>query len=122
MPYEEWERCGHDDSRHGFVISFPETPPKFDIAELEAKVKEMIAQKLPVTYLDERHVSIGGHSHRCTGPRIHVSNTEQIKGFRLLDHFLYDQINRRYLLVGCVGEDSEENLKKLEHHRQTAWN
>ncbi len=122
MPPQELARCGHDDARHGFVISFPDTAPSFDIAELEAKVQELIRQDLPVDYIDEHHVSIGGHSHPCTGPRIHVSSTGLIEDFRLLDHFLYDRLNRQYLLVGCVGKQSEENLKKLVRHQQTAWN
>lgn len=121
MPFEEWERCGHDDAKHGFVIFFPETQPKFDILELEQKVNEMIRQNLSVTYYDEQHVSIGGEIHRCTGPRIHVGRTGQIENFHLLNHFIYDPFKRRYLLVGCVGENAEENLKLLESHQQTAW-
>ena len=121
MPYEDWERCSHDDSRHGFVITFPETAPNFDIRELEAKVQDLIRQNLDVTYHDDMHVSIGGHLHRCTGPRIHVRRTGQIEGFRLLDHFLFDPFERKYLMVGCVGENVEENLKLLERHKQTAW-
>lgn len=121
MPKHELARCGHDDARHGFVISFPETAPDFSIAELEEHVLELIRRDLPVDYVDEQHVSIGGQSHPCTGPRIHVSRTGQIEEFRLLDHFLYDRLNRQYLLVGCVGKHSEENLKKLVRHQQTAW-
>jgi hypothetical protein len=114
MPQAELERCGHDDVRHGFVISFPEEAPNFDIGEMEQKVNEMIRQDLPITYVNSNHVSIGGTVHLCTGPRIHVNRTGQIQGFRLLNHFIYDSLNRRYLLVGSVGEDSEENLRKLD--------
>lgn len=114
MPAEELHRCGHDDVRHGFVISFPDKMPDFDIAELEAKVHAMIRQNLPITYVDNHHVSIGGQLHPCTGPRIHVSHTGKIENFHLLHHFIYDRLSRCYLLVGCVGNGAEENLRKLD--------
>ena len=118
MPKADMERCGHDDVRHGFVITFPETKPEFDIAEIESKVNEMISQNLPVTYVDNTHISIDGREHFCTGPRIHVSNTGHIKNFHLLHHFIYDRFARRYLLVGCVGNNAEENLQKLDEQQK----
>lgn len=118
MPKEDMERCGHDDVRHGFVITFPETKPAFDILELEKKVNDMIAQNLPITYEDANHISVNGKSHYCTGPRIHVSHTGKIENLHLLPHFIYDQFNRNYLLVGCVGKGAEDNLKKLDAHQQ----
>lgn len=114
----DMERCGHDDVRHGFAIYFPETKPEFDIEEIEAKVNEIIAKNLPVTYVDETHISVGEQIHKCNGPRIHVHHTGQIESFHLMHHFLYDHFKRRYLLVGCVGENSEELLKKLDIKRQ----
>ena len=115
MPPEELERCGHGDVRHGFVITFPDDrEPNFDIEELEKKVYDLIDQNLPVTYLDEKHVSIGGQSHPCTGPRIHVTSTGQIKDFHLLYHFIHDHFNKQYLLVGCVGQENLERLRRLE--------
>lgn len=114
MPKEEMERCMHDDVRHGFILAFPERPPQFEIAALERQVNAMIDQKLPINYLDEQHISINGAKHMCTGPRTHVRNTEEIRGFRLLPHFVFDAAARRYLLVGCVGEQSAEHLAKLE--------
>ncbi len=118
MPSEDLARCGHDDVRRGFVISFPDKEPVFDIAELEEKVKKMIAEDLPVTYEDNHHVFIGENEHVCTGPRIHVSRTGQIKNFHLLHHFIYDAFRRRYLLVGCVGEDAQEILCRLDDHQK----
>ncbi len=122
MSPEDLVRCGHDDVRHGFVISFPDRAPEFDIEALEAKVNELIAANLPVAYEDNRHVSIGGRLHPCTGPRIHVASTGQIHNFHLLHHFIYDRFGRRYLLVGCVGDDAEENLKKLDAQQEKQWN
>lgn len=114
MPPEDLARCGHDDVKHGFVITFSERKPDFDIAELEKKVLELIDKNLPVTYLDSHHVSIGGNTHTCTGPRIHVARTGQIKNFHLLHHFIYNRLTGKYLLVGCVGDDAEKNLEKLD--------
>ncbi|MBP3304616.1 MAG: alanine-tRNA synthetase second additional domain-containing protein [Oscillospiraceae bacterium] len=118
MPPQELARCGHDDVRHGFVIYFPDTEPDFNIAELEKNVNAMIREDLPVTYADANHVSIDGRLHPCTGPRIHVSRTGQISNFHLLHHFIHDRLNHRYLLVGCVGEGSEENLRKLDAQQE----
>ena len=44
-------------------------------------------------------------------------------GFKLMNHFIFDQFKRRYYLVGCVGENSEELLQALDNHRQhPGWN
>lgn len=118
MPAEDMARCGHDDVKHGFVITFSETKPNFDIPDIEKKVNEMIAANLPVTYLDNNHISIDGRVHFCTGPRIHVSHTGQIQNFHLLHHFIYDRFSRRYLLVGCVGQNAEKNLQKLDENQK----
>ena len=118
MPKDELARCGHDDVKHGFVISFPDTKPDFDIVELENKVNEMIKQDLLVDYVDSHHVSIGGDIHECTGPRIHVSRTGLIENFHLLHHFIYDRFKKKYLLVGCVGEEAEKNLQKLDDQQK----
>ena len=119
MPKEDLARCMHDDVKHGFVIAFPDRKPDFEIAELESKVNEMIKADLSVTYKDNNHVSIGDLIHPCTGPRIHVTKTGMIKNFKLLNHFIYDELNKRYLLIGCVGEGAEQNLQKLDEHQKT---
>ena len=111
------ERCGHADLRHGFAITFPETKPDIDIPELEKKVAEVIAQDLPVTYVDDHHISIGDCVQICDGPRVHVHRTGQVENFRLMHHFIYDRFTHQYLLVGCVGEKSDELLQKLEDQR-----
>lgn len=118
MNEADMERCGHDDVRHGFAIYFPDTRPEFDIRQLEEQVNGIIAQNLPVSYVDDNHISVGDKIHKCTGPRIHVHHTGQIENFRLMHHFIYDRFKRRYLLVGCVGEHSDELLKRLDNKRQ----
>ena len=57
---------------------------------------------------------LNGTLHPCTGPRTHVRTTGQIKGFCLLDHFVYDRKNDRYLLIGCVGEDTAKSMQLLD--------
>lgn len=113
LPPEDLARCGHDDVRHGFVITFPDYPPQIDLQEMGAKIDDLIAQDLPITYVDEKHVCIGEQIHPCTGPRIHVSRTGQIKDFRLLYRFLHDKRNNRYLLVGCIGERNLDYIRRL---------
>ena len=118
IPSDDLVRCIHDDVKHGFIIGFPEYKPNFDIAALENKVNELIAANLPITYVDNNHVSIGDKIHPCTGPRIHVSNTGMIDNFNLLNHFIYDQFTKRYLLLGCVGEKAAQALKKLDENQK----
>ena len=112
------ERCGHADLRHGFAITFPDFAPDIDLEELEKKVNDIIAQDLPVTYQDEHHIRIGENIQPCDGPRVHVSHTGLIENFRLMNHFIYDRFKKRYMLVGCVGERSDELLQKLDIQRQ----
>ncbi len=118
MDHFDVDRCGHDDVKHGFALYFPETKPDLDIVELEKKVNEVISQDLPVTYVDDHHIRVGNLLQKCTGPRIHVSSTGKIENFKLLHHFIYDRFKRRYLLVGCVGEKSDEILASLDLRRQ----
>ena len=112
------DRCGHDDVKHGFALYFPDTKPNVDLRELEAKVKDIIAQDLPITYVDENHIRVGNTVQKCSGPRIHVAHTGQIENFCLMHHFIYDRFKRRYVLAGCVGENSSELLKTLDIKRQ----
>ncbi len=109
---EDLERCEHDDVKHGFVIAFPNYPPDVDLVELEKTVHGLISQNLPITYVDETHVSIGSTVHKCTGPRIHVHSTGMVKDFHLLYHFVHEKLRNRYLLVGIVGQ---KHLDKVRH-------
>ena len=118
MTDHDRERCGHDDVRHGFAIYFPDTPPEIDIPALEAQVNAIIAENLPVGYVDDNHISVGDRVHKCNGPRIHVHRTGQIENFRLMHHLIYDRFKRRYVLVGCVGEGSDRILERLDNQRQ----
>lgn len=113
LTQEELDSCNHGDVHHGFLLSFPDNEPNLNLEEIEQKVLEMIAQDIPIDYVDESHILIGGKMHDCTGPRTHVRSTGKIQGFRLLHHLVHDPYAQRWLMVGCVGEDSEEHLKQL---------
>ena len=114
MPPQWMEKCQHGDVHHGFILSFRGEKPDIDIRELEKKANDAIAQDLPVEYVDESHIRIGGNLHSCTGPRTHVRSTGEIKNFCLLYDFVYDKMHDQYLLVGCVGEGAIERLKHFE--------
>ncbi len=113
LSQEDLDRCEYSDVRHGFVMGFPDHPPKVDLRELEKNIRDMIAQDLPVTYVDESHVRIGDIIHKCDGPRIHVSRTGMIKDLMILYEFFHDIRKNQYLLVGCIGEESLEYIRKV---------
>ena len=112
------ELCHHDDINHGFVMVFYDTPPQIDLVELEKQVNADIAKDMPIAYADERHVRIGETLHLCGGPRTHVTTTGKVEGFRLCHEIIYDNQRNRYLLIGLVGEHSEERIRKLQSTAQ----
>ena len=105
--------CHHDDINHGFVMVFYDNPPQIDLKELERKVNEDIAKDLPITYENETHVRIGDTVHLCSGPRTHVSTTGKVEGFRLCYEIICDSQRNRYMVVGLVGEHSDERISHL---------
>ena len=112
------KRGGHDDVKHGFAIYYQDRKPDVDLVELERKVNAVIAQDLPIAYVDDSHITIGDSLQECDGPRVHVHRTGQIQNFHLMHHFIYDKFKRRYLMIGCVGEHAEDLLKSLDLRRQ----
>lgn len=115
MPLADMRACHHDDVRHGFVLVFEHTKPALDLVELEKTVLQDIQNDVPIHFVDEEHISIGGELHPCTGPRTHVHSAGAIWGFRLEHEFIYDELGDRYLLIGHVGEpvDSTQILSGL---------
>ena len=118
LPPELLHVCHHDDIHHGFIMSFYEYEPRIIIADMERRVNEIIAQDLPVAYANESHVRVGNKVHPCSGPRTHVTSTGSIEGFRLYPEIIFDDQRNRYLVVGFVGENSEERINKLKHLKQ----
>jgi len=102
----------HADVRHGFILSYTDKPD-IDIPALEAEVLEMIRQDIPISYLDDMHIMIGDYKHLCTGPRMHVKSAGEIEGFRLLEQLFVDPITGQHMLVGLVGDTSEQRISDL---------
>ena len=118
LPPELLQVCHHDDIHHGFIMSFYEYEPRIIIADIERKVNEFIVKDLPVAYANESHIRVGDKVHPCSGPRTHVTNTGKIEGFRLYPEIIFDDQRNRYLVVGFVGENSQERIDKLRKHNQ----
>ena len=103
----------HTDVKHGFVLEF-ENKPDIDIEKLEEKVKGFIESAEDICFYDDTHIRIGEKRKCfCTGPRIHVQNTENIENFRLLKDFRFDPITKLYALVGIVGDEHIIDLHDL---------
>lgn len=103
----------HTDVRHGFVIEFEEKPD-VNLDEVEESVNELISKGIDICCLDEEHISIGeDFRHYCTGPRIHIGNTSDIKNFRLCKEFKYDRITKLYALIGLVGTEHTIDLNDI---------
>lgn len=94
----------HGDIKHGFLLEF-DSCPQVPINELEEKVKKLIEADLPISHSDEEHISLGkDRLYHCTGTRIHVHSTGDIKNFRLEKEYLYDPKEKVYMLAGRVDE------------------
>lgn len=106
------DKSKRSDVRHGFVLEFDEKPD-FDIAEVEAKVKEMIDKDLPVSYGDDYNVVIGDERIPCQAPRMHVRSTGCIENFALVPELVYDTKRGCYLLIGQVGNRERGIIKAL---------
>ena len=118
LPTELLNVCHHDDIHHGFIMSFYEYPPQIDLADMERRVKEDISRDLPVAYADESHIRVGTRLHSCNGPRTHVTTTGKIEGFHLYPEIIFDDQRNRYLVVGFVGEHSQDRIDKLRKYNQ----
>lgn len=94
----------HSDIKHGFILEFPEKPD-IDLDLVEQRVKELIHADLPICFSDDEHIRVGEVLYPCTGPRIHMKRTSEIKGFHLLKEFRYDPIDRLYTIAGIVGDE-----------------
>lgn len=94
----------HSDVKSGFVLQFNEKP-EFSVKQIEQEVNELINAELSVEYMDEETIKIGDMVTTCTGPRIHVENTSDIKGYDLSLDLEKDPSTGFYLLAGKIGQD-----------------
>jgi len=107
---------GHADVRRGFILSFPHEP-KIDLEDLDRHVNQLIAEDIPISFKDDNHILIGDDPLHCTGPRMHVTRTGDIKKFSVAKELILDPISKRFLLTGMVGErvyDQISDLNKIE--------
>ncbi len=106
------EQYLHADVRHGFILSFAQKPD-IDLYLLEQQVNDLIRQDVPVCYRDDRHIGIGDIVSPCSGPRMHVRSTSEIRQLTLNKELLVEPITERYLLVGIVGEYDQQRISDL---------
>jgi hypothetical protein len=102
----------HGDVRHGFIISF-QHKPDIDIPLLEKKLTDMIADDIPISFLDDTHILIGDDPYPCSFPRNHVSNTKKIQKLIFGEELMKEPITDRYLLIGIVGDWSGQRMSDL---------
>ena len=95
----------HSDIKHGFVLELPEKPD-IDLDLVEQRVLDLIEADLPICFADDGHIRVGQMLYPCTGPRIHIRRTGEIKGFHLLKEFRFDPIAQLYTIAGIVGEET----------------
>lgn len=110
--YAYKRRVLHSDVKHGFVINFPEKPD-IDVAELEAKVRGIIALDLPISAVGEDSIAVGDDRIFCTGVRTHVKRTGEIENFRLSKELRYHPIFQEYMLVGRVGGEEPAGYEQI---------
>ncbi len=107
-------QAAHSDVPRGFVMEFDERPEGLDIQRLQRRVQDIIRSGVEVAYLDSSHIRIGSSPRQCTGPRIHVTNSSEIENFRLMNELVYDELAKKYCLVGLVA--GPKSLHIIERH------
>jgi len=95
------------DIKNGFLLRFPELV-ELDFSKLAKRINERLAENLTVHYHDETNIMLGDQVIYCTGPRLHMRNTSEIKGFRLIERFIRDEKTDTYCLVGQLKDDKED--------------
>lgn len=104
----------HNDVRRGFVLEFKEKP-EINLEELESKVQKLIDEDHVISFHDDHTIVIGDIKYPCTGPRIHVRKSSEIKDFHLAREITYNAYTKVYNIVGTVG-------KKVQPSKFDAFN
>ena len=89
------------DIKNGFLLRFIQ-PVDLDFDRLAGRIQDRLAENLPIRYHDETHIMIGDSIMHCTGPRLHLRNTEEVEDFRLIRRFIRDEKTDTYCLVGIL--------------------
>ena len=100
---------GHGDVCDGFLLQYSSRPPA-ELALVEKLVLEIISRDLTITPAGNRSITIGDEPLHCTGPRLHLRSTGEIKNFRLGKDYLHDPDSGMYSIVGIVGGPSDRNF------------
>lgn len=95
---------GHGDVSDGFILHYRRRPP-VELERVEELVQKMIEQDLVINPVGNCKISIGGLATYCTGPRLHVRSTGEIKNFRLEKEYLRDSSSGLYSIIGRVGSE-----------------
>ena len=106
------EQYLHDDVRHGFILSF-QNEPDINLQEMEDFVNEKIKENIRISLKDNNNIMIGDILWPCSGPRMHVKRTGDIKKFSVAKEFIREPISNRYLLTGVIGEKVQGEISDL---------
>lgn len=98
------------DIKNGFLLRFTEHVD-VDLCRLSERIREMLAENLPVHYHDEEHIVIGDKVLPCSGPRLHIQNTSEISDFKLIKKLIRDDKTDTWCLVGLLHQDEEDTSK-----------
>lgn len=105
----------YNDVRRGFVLEFTEKP-EVDLYELEKRVLEVIESDVEISYHDDHSITIDSDVYKCTGPRIHVNSSSEIKDFHLVKECKFNPLTNVYTIIGTVGKSQPtaiEDFNKL---------
>ena len=89
------------DIKNGFLLRFTRSAA-LDFDKLAERIQERLAENLPIRYHDETHIMIGDSIMYCTGPRLHLRDTGEVEGFRLIRKFIRDEKTNTHCLVGIL--------------------
>lgn len=103
------EIAEHNDVRRGFVLEF-DKKPEVDLYKLEAKVLAVIEADVEISYHDENSITIDKDTYPCTGPRIHVRHSGEIREYHLVKECKYNPLTDVYSIIGTVGKDQPRNM------------
>lgn len=98
------------DIKNGFLLRFTELVD-VDLFKLSERIREVLAENLPVHYHDDHHIVIGDEVIPCSGPRLHMQNTSEISDFKLIKRFIRDDKTDTWCLVGLLHQEEEDAAK-----------